>query len=63
MAKERMGLQVADAVASALYRKLNVDDYGNTEPIYFEMLKPILYKHLDKRLEGYGLKYYPSLNT
>ena len=61
-AKEKMGLQVADAVASALYRKLNEDEYGNTEPAYFEMLTPILYKYNGK-LEGYGLKYYPYIKA
>ena len=48
-------LKIMDTSACALCKQ---NEYGNTEPAYFEMLTPILYKYNGK-LEGYGLKYYP----
>jgi hypothetical protein len=56
---DRMGLQVADAVASGFYNALEAR-YGFTEDRYARMLKPILYNYRDRgRYRGYGLKFFP----
>ena len=53
-----MGLQLADAVASSLYYAANVNRYGDTEPRYQEILRPVFYRHNESAL-GYGLKFWP----
>lgn len=56
---DRMGLQVADAVASGFYNALEAR-YGFTEDRYARMLKPILYNYRDRgSYRGYGLKFFP----
>lgn len=53
-----MGLQLADAAAGATFNALERDRYGNTEPRYFQTLRPVVYsKH--NRMTGYGLKILP----
>jgi hypothetical protein len=54
---KRMGLQVADAVASGLYNALEAK-YGFTEDRYARMLKPVMYNYRG-RYRGYGLKFFP----
>ena len=57
---DRMGLQVADAVASGFYNALEAR-YGFTEDRYARMLKPILYNYRDwGRYRGYGLEFFPA---
>ena len=55
--QKRMGLQIADAVATSLFYafrpKLNF-----VETRYAEMLKPVVYRHRGKYL-GYGIKFFP----
>ena len=53
-----MGLQLADAVAGAFFNALERDRFGNTEPRYLQIMKPILYRH-EHTVRGYGLKIVP----
>ena len=53
-----MGLQLADASAGAFFNALERDNYGNTEPKYFQILSPVLYRN-SKNMIGYGLKIMP----
>jgi hypothetical protein len=57
--KKRMGLQIADAVASAMWNGVNPNGYGYTEPRYAEMLRPTVYAFNGRRF-GYGIKVMPS---
>ncbi|HDX0800646.1 DUF3800 domain-containing protein [Stenotrophomonas maltophilia] len=56
---KRMGLQIADAVASAVWSSVNPNGYGFTEPRYAEMLRRTMYRHKGARF-GYGLKVLPA---
>lgn len=56
---KRMGLQIADAVATSSYYALKQSDYGYIEDRYIRMLKPIIYHHRGQYL-GYGLKFWPG---
>lgn len=58
-AGKRMGLQVADAVASSFYYAVQSSQYGYTEDRYARMLKPVVY-HREGRYLGYGLKFWPG---
>ncbi len=53
-----MGLQIADAVASAFYYGVQVNPQGFNEPRYAIMLKPVVYHHKGRWL-GNGLKLWP----
>lgn len=54
-------LQIADTTASALFRAIEVDDFGNTERRYLEELAPVLYRPEGKgSVTSYGLKVFPS---
>lgn len=53
-----MGLQLADAVAGALFNALERDRFGNTESRYLTTLFPILYGYNGIHI-GYGLKVVP----
>ena len=57
--EKRMGLQIADAVAAAMWNATNPNGYGFAEPRYAEVLKPTVYAHRGKRF-GYGVKVLPS---
>lgn len=52
-------LQVADTTASALFRCIEPDRYGNTEPRYLEELAPKLYRRGSAEVTSYGLKAFP----
>jgi hypothetical protein len=54
----RMGLQIADAIASSSYYAVQDSTHGFTEDRYIRMLKPVIYKHKGQYL-GYGLKFWP----
>ncbi len=56
---KRMGLQLADAVASGFFRALEKNPFGYVEPRYAEMLKTTAYKHKGT-IMGYGLKLWPA---
>jgi len=55
---QRMGLQVADAIATSAFYALNKTGYGFTEDKYVSILLRGMYKHQGKLL-GYGLKLWP----
>lgn len=58
-AGQRMGLQIADAVASGFFKAVEPSQYGHTEDRYARMLKPVLYRR-EETYEGYGLKFWPG---
>lgn len=57
-ADKRMGLQIADAVASSFFFGIQVNQYGFAEDRYARMLKSVVYNHRG-RYNGYGLKVWP----
>jgi hypothetical protein len=57
-AGRRMGLQIADAVASSFFYGLEPSEYGYIEERYARMLKPVVYSRKGK-YQGYGLKVWP----
>lgn len=58
-ADKRMGLQIADAVASSFFFAVQVNQYGFAEDRYARMLSPVVYSYRG-RYSGYGLKFWPS---
>ena len=57
-AGKRMGLQIADALASSFFYAVQPSQYGHVEGRYARMLKPVIY-HREGRHLGYGLKFWP----
>ena len=57
-AGKRMGLQIADAVASGTFLAVEPSRHGYTEDRYVRMLKPVIY-HREGTYSGYGLKFWP----
>jgi hypothetical protein len=57
-AGKRMGLQIADAVASSFFYAVQPSQHGYVEGRYARMLKPVVYHH-EGRFMGYGLKFWP----
>lgn len=55
---KRMGLQIADAVASGIFNGVERSPNGFTEPRYAEFLRTTMYSHRGKRFT-YGLKVWP----
>lgn len=55
---KRMGLQVADAVASSFFYAVEPSQYGYTENRYVRILKPTVY-HREGHIIGYGVKFCP----
>lgn len=53
------GLQIADAAASGIFWALNLNQYGETEPRYFDLMQSRLYRS-NKKCLGYGLKFWPD---
>lgn len=53
-------LQLADTAASALFRAVEPDSFGNTEARYLEELRPKLYRRGRGLVTSYGLKVFPS---
>lgn len=56
--RQRMGLQIADAVASSIFFAVE-GHFGYTESRYVEMLQPNIYNHRGIFF-GYGLKFWPT---
>lgn len=52
-------LQVADSCASALYKAVEPDEYGNRENRYLRALAPRLYRRGPSNVTSYGLKVFP----
>ncbi len=57
-ADKRMGLQLADAVATSFYYGLQLNPTGYNEDRYVRMLKPVVYNH-NGDYDGYGIKIWP----
>ena len=57
-AGKRMGLQIADAVASSFFYAIEPSNYGFTEDRYVRMLKPVVYNR-SGHFVGYGIKFWP----
>jgi hypothetical protein len=55
---KKMGLQIADAVASSVFFGVQPSRFGYTEDRYIRMLKTVVY-HCDGKYRGYGLKFWP----
>jgi hypothetical protein len=53
-------LQVADSCASALFKAVEPDEYGNTEDRYLTALAPKLYRRGAANVTSYGLKVFPA---
>jgi Protein of unknown function (DUF3800) len=53
-------LQLADSAASALFRAVEPDEYGNTEERYIRELAPKLYRRGTAKVTSYGLKVFPA---
>lgn len=52
-------LQVADICASALFKAVEPDEYGNPEQRYLAELRPIIYRRGSGPVTSYGLKVFP----
>jgi Protein of unknown function (DUF3800) len=53
-------LQMADTAASALFRAVEPDEFGNVERRYLEVLAPKLYRRARSEVTSYGLKVFPA---
>ncbi len=53
-------LQVADTTASAVFKAVEPDRFGNTEPRHLEALRPKLYRGDETGITAYGLKTFPA---
>jgi hypothetical protein len=53
-------LQMADTVASAIYRAVEPDQFGNAERRYLDELLPKVYRRGAGPVTSYGLKVFPS---
>jgi len=60
-AGRRMGLQVADAVASGFFKAVEPTQYGHTEDRYARMLETVLYRK-GETCQDHGLKFWPELS-
>jgi hypothetical protein len=58
--RNRMGLQIADAVATGFFYAVQRSQYGFMEDRYARLLKPIVYQRNGKFM-GYGLKFWPEI--
>lgn len=58
----RAGLQLADVVASAFASGIEPNRYGNCEPRYAELLKPIVFNR-NGNYFSYGVKMVPPLES
>lgn len=58
----RFGLQIADLVMSGITAALEPDFYGNVEPRFARMLKPVVYNKGGKYL-SYGAKMVPNADA
>jgi hypothetical protein len=53
-------LQFADAAASALFRAIEPDEYGNIERRYLDELSPKIYRRGTGSTTSYGIKVFPA---
>jgi hypothetical protein len=57
----RFGLQIADLATSGITAGLEPDFYGNVEPRFARMLKPVIY-HRGRNYMSYGTKIVPPVD-
>lgn len=57
-AGRRMGLQIADALASSFFKAVEPSRFGHTEDRYVRMLRPVVYRS-QGIYRGYGVKIWP----
>ena len=57
--KEFRGLQVADCVASAIFKAVEVSAYGTVEPRYINDLRPLFERHPYQAYQA--VTYWPSV--
>jgi hypothetical protein len=55
---KRMGLQLADAVASSFFYAVQLDQYGFAEDRYVRMLRPVIYQN-GGHYRDFGVKFCP----
>lgn len=63
--KDRAGLQLADCVASAFFKAVDIYDTGACDPSFAKLLEPRMGRDRDTQnglVSGYGLKLMPSMN-
>lgn len=53
-------LQLADIAASALFRAIEPDEFGNVEPRYLNEILPKVYRRGAASISSYGLKVFPN---
>jgi hypothetical protein len=53
-------LQIADSAASALFRGVEPDQYGNREDRYIRELAPKVYRRGTGNVTSYGMKVFPT---
>jgi hypothetical protein len=53
-------LQAADTAASAVFRAVEPDEFGNVERRYLEEIAPKLYRRGSAPVTSYGLKIFPT---
>jgi len=58
-AGKRMGLQIADAIASSFFNAVEPNQFGHTEDRYARTMKPVVYNYKNRYL-GYGVKLWPK---
>jgi hypothetical protein len=58
--RNRICLQIADALASSFFSALEYTSWGFTESRFAEMLKPVIYSRNGNYL-SYGLKFFPRM--
>jgi hypothetical protein len=58
--KQRELLQIADSCASALFKAVEPDDFGNRETRYAENLDPLVYRRGLAAVTSYGYKVFPT---
>jgi Protein of unknown function (DUF3800) len=58
--KQRELLQVADACASALFKAVELDEYGNRELRYMQSLDALVYRRGLGAITSYGYKVFPT---
>jgi len=53
-------LQLADTAASAVFKAVEPDAFGFTEPRYLGELRPVIYRRGTGAVTSYGLKVFPN---
>ena len=53
-------LQLADTAASAVFKAVEPDPFGFTEPRYLGELRPVIYRRGSSPVTSYGLKVFPN---